>query len=182
MKDGHAKVAGETITFQFKGKSGIRHAVDVRDRRLARAVKACRDLPGYELFQYVDADQRRHSIGSGDVNAHLRAISGDEFTAKDFRTWAGTVSAAVELARQPAFRSAAHARRNVVAAIDVVARRLGNTKAVSRKCYIHPAVIDAYLEGSVISVARTKTAKAGGLSAEERAVVRLLESRLRKAA
>jgi len=182
MKDGHAKVAGETITFQFKGKSGIRHAVDVRDRRLARAVKACRDLPGYELFQYVDADQRRHSIGSGDVNAHLRAISGDEFTAKDFRTWAGTVSAAVELARQPAFRSAAHARRNVVAAIDVVARRLGNTKAVSRKCYIHPAVIDAYLEGSVISAARTKTARAAGLSAEERAVVRLLESRLRKAA
>ena len=181
MKDGHARVAGETVTFQFKGKSGIRHAVDVRDRRLARIVKACRDLPGYELFQYQDANGKRRSIGSGDVNMHLRAITGDDFTAKDFRTWAGTVMAAVELARQPEFRSAAHARRNVAAAIEVVARRLGNTKAVARKCYIHPAVIDAYLEGEVIGAERARVARAGGLNAEERAAVRLLESRMRKA-
>jgi DNA topoisomerase-1 len=181
MKDGHATIAGGTVTFQFKGKSGVRHAIDLHDPRLARIVKACRDLPGYELFQYQDADGTRRSIGSGDVNAHLRQISGHDFTAKDFRTWAGTVMAAVELSRQPPFRSATQAKRNVVAAIDSVAKRLGNTKAVSRKCYIHPAVIESYMDGEVISVPRSRATRAA-LSGEERAVVRLLESRLRKAA
>jgi DNA topoisomerase-1 len=182
MKDGHAIITGGTVTFQFRGKSGIRHAIDLHDPRLARIVKACRDLPGYELFQYQAADGTRRSIGSGDVNAHLRQISGEDFTAKDFRTWAGTVMAATELARQPAFRSATQAKRNVVAAIDAVARRLGNTKAVARKCYIHPAVLEAYMDGHVISVARPRGPRGATLSHEERAVVQLLASRLRKAA
>src|SRR3954467_1433471 len=136
MKDGHAKVQGGKVRFEFRGKSGIEHAIDLEDRRLARIVKACRDLPGYELFQYLDDDGTRQVIDSADVNAYLRQITGQDFTAKDFRTWAGTVLAAQALAAVRAFKSNAEAKRNVVKAIEEVASRLGNTKAVSRKCYI----------------------------------------------
>src|SRR3954464_7410433 len=136
MRDRHAKIRGSEVRFEFRGKSGITHAVDLQDARLARIVKACRDLPGYELFQYVDADGTRQTICSDDVNAYLREISGDEFTAKDFRTWAGTVLAAQALARLSRFRSQTEARRNVLRAIDSVAKRLGNTNAVCRKAYI----------------------------------------------
>jgi DNA topoisomerase-1 len=182
MRDGHAKIQGGTVRFEFRGKSGIEHAIDLEDRRLARIVKACRDLPGYELFQYVDDAGARQEIDSADVNAYLREISGEYFTAKDFRTWAGTVLAAQALASVDRCKSNAEAKRNVVKAIESVAKRLGNTKAVCRKCYIHPAILDAYMDGGTIQTirARARLVKGGSaLSAEESAVVRMIERRLR---
>jgi DNA topoisomerase I len=147
MRDRHARICGASIRFEFRGKSGVAHAVDLHDARLARIVKACRDLPGYELFQYIDEHGRRQSIGSDDVNAYLREVSGDDFTAKDFRTWAGTVLASQALARLARFKSTTEAKRNVAQAIARVADRLGNTRAVCRKAYIHPAVVAAYMGG-----------------------------------
>ncbi|HEY2906954.1 MAG TPA: hypothetical protein VGJ29_13720 [Vicinamibacterales bacterium] len=178
MRDQHAKVQGRRVRFEFRGKSGIQHSVDLHDARLARIVKQCRDLPGYELFQYVDDDGPRQVIDSGDVNAYLREIAGQDFTAKDFRTWAGTVLAAKALAEVAQFASNTEAKRNVVRAIESVAKRLGNTKAVCRKCYIHPAILDAYMEGATISTmkARARTS----LNDEEAAVVKMIERRLRK--
>jgi DNA topoisomerase-1 len=183
MRDGHAKIAGSKVHFEFRGKRGIEHAIDLQDRRLAKIVKACRDLPGYELFQYIDDDGTRQVIDSADVNQYLREISGEEFTAKDFRTWAGTVLAAQALAAVDRFKSNAEAKRNVVKAIESVAKRLGNTKAVCRKCYIHPAILDAYMDGATIQTikARARAAKTGrALNAEESAVVGILEQRLRR--
>jgi DNA topoisomerase-1 len=181
MKDGHAKVQGGKVRFEFRGKSGIEHAIDLEDRRLAKIVKACRDLPGYELFQYVDAAATRQVIDSADVNAYLRELTGQDFTAKDFRTWAGTVLAAQALAAAEAFKSQREAKRNVVRAVESVAKRLGNTKAVCRKCYIHPAILDAYMDGATIQTikARARLARAT-LNSEEAAVVGMIEQRLRK--
>ena len=170
LREKHAKVNGSTVRFEFRGKSKIEHAIDLRDRRLARIVKACRDLPGYELFQYVDDDGDRQVVDSADVNAYVREISGQDFTAKDFRTWAGTVLAARNLAELGPAPSQAETKRNIVRAIEQVAKRLGNTKAVSRKCYIHPAVIDAYQQGVTIA------------SGHEAAVVAVIARRLRKTA
>jgi DNA topoisomerase-1 len=183
MRDMHAKVDGSTVRFEFTGKSGVQHAVDLQDRRLARIVRECRDLPGYELFQYVGDDGTRRAIDSADVNGYLRELCGEDFTAKDFRTWSGTVLAASALANVPRFKSAAQAKRNVVAAVESVAKRLGNTKAVCRKCYIHPAVVDAYLEGTTIRDVRVRPARSknsGALEPEELAVVGLIERSLRK--
>jgi DNA topoisomerase-1 len=176
MRDGHARIEGTTLTFTFRGKSGVRHAVGLHDRRLARIVKACRDLPGQELFQYVDDAGEQRTVDSSDVNAYLKDIAGEAFTAKDFRTWAGTVLAACELSKQPRCTSAADGKRRVATAIEAVARRLGNTRAVSRKCYIHPAVIDAYIRGEVARVkhARRRSARRA-LTPEESAVVLLIE-------
>ena len=149
MRDRHAEVTGATVHFAFRGKSGVRHRIDVRDARLARVVRRCRDLPGHELFQYLDEEGHTHAIDSADVNDYLRETAGEAFTAKDFRTWSGTVLAAVALKEFAAFDSQAQAKRNVVAAIESVAKRLGNTPSVCRKCYVHPAVVDAYLDGSL---------------------------------
>jgi DNA topoisomerase-1 len=170
MRDKHARVNGSAVRFDFRGKHGIQHAIDLRDRRLARIIKSCRELPGYELFKYVDNDGRHQVIDSADVNAYLREISGQDFTAKDFRTWAGTVLAAKALAAIGDFKSTAEAKRNIVRAIDEVAKRLGNTKAVSRKCYIHPAILDAYMQGVTIA------------SADEAAVVAVIARGLKKTA
>jgi DNA topoisomerase-1 len=186
MKDKHARINGRSVRFEFRGKSGIEHEIDLDDARLAKVVKACRDLPGYELFQYIDADGRRQTIDSADVNAYLREVAGEEFTAKDFRTWAGTVLAAQALAGVAAFKSSAEAKRNVAKAIESVAKRLGNTKAVCRKCYIHPAILDAYMDGSTIQTIKARAAKLtrgrSPLSDCERAVVGMIERRLKKTA
>jgi DNA topoisomerase I len=184
MRDRHAVVKGTHVRFEFRGKSGVAHAIDLHDVRLARIVKACRDLPGHELFQYVDDEGTRHTIDSADVNAYLREVSGEDFTAKDFRTWAGTVLAAKALSETDRARSDADARRRIVAAVESVARRLGNTKAVCRKCYIHPIVVEAYLCGVTIEVTQTRSRARHALSAHERAVVRLIQTRerLRKTA
>jgi len=185
MRDRHVNVSGATLTFEFRGKSGIAHAIDLTDRRLAKIVKQSQDLPGYELFQYIDDRGARHSIDASDVNAYLKEISGEEFTAKDFRTWAGTVLAAQALQEFQAFDSKAQAKRNVVQAIESVAKRLGNTKAVCRKCYIHPAVIDLYMDGSLLQtlarrVKKELTRSLQDLPAEEAAVLALLQQRLRR--
>jgi len=186
MRDQHAKINGATVRFEFRGKSRIHHAVGLRDPRLARIVKACRDLPGYELFQYIDGDGTRQALDSADVNTYLREITGEDFTAKDFRTWAGTVLAAKALAASETFKSNADAKRKVVAAIKSVAKRLGNTRSVCRKCYIHPAILDAYMDGATIQTVKARAARlaksTSGLTAEEAAVVGLLERRLRKTA
>lgn len=179
MRDRHVRVNGSSLRFQFRGKSGILHAVDLEDRRLARIVRQSRDLPGFELFQYLDENGERRSIDAADVNAYLKSIAGDEFTAKDFRTWAGTVLAARALHEVAAFDSQAQAKRNVLRAVEAVAKRLGNTRAVCRKCYIHPEVVNAYLDGTL---AATLNRKAGrelrsrlrDLSPEEAAVLALL--------
>ncbi len=187
MRDRHVAVNGETVHFAFRGKSGVRHRIDVHDRRLARIVRRCRDLPGDELFQYVDESGERRTVDSADVNEYLKAAAGEEFTAKDFRTWAGTVLAARALREFREFDSNAQAKRNVVSAIEAVARRLGNTASVCRKCYVHPAVVDAYLDGSLLSSVRQRvehelTANLHELTPEESAVLAFLQERLKREA
>jgi DNA topoisomerase-1 len=183
LRDRHVQIEGTTLRFEFRGKSGVRHSLDLRDRRLAQIVKRCRDLPGYELFQYIDDAGQHQTIESADVNDYLRAISGEDFTAKDFRTWAGTVLAALALQEFESFDSQTQAKKNVVSAIQNVAERLGNTPSVCRKCYVHPAIIDAYLEGETLDALRQRTEQEltgdlANLAPEEAAVLVLLQQRL----
>jgi DNA topoisomerase-1 len=148
LRGRHVEVVGSTISFEFHGKSGVKHEIDLTDPRLATIVRKCQELPGQKLFQYIDEAGAVRNIGSADVNSYLREISGHAFTAKDFRTWAGTRLALKTLQQLPDFTSAAAARRNILRAIELVARRLGNTKTVCRKSYIHPAVFEAYLDST----------------------------------
>lgn len=183
MRNRHVKVAGTTIKFEFRGKSGKQHQVGIKSRRLAAIVKRLQDLPGQELFQYIDENGERQSVGSAEVNDYLREITGEEFTAKDFRTWAGTVLAALALQEFEAFDSAAQAKKNVVTAIEAVAGMLGNTPSVCRKCYIHPAVLEAYADGTMLETLKQRTEEElrGDLSRlrpEEAAVLGLLQQRL----
>ncbi len=152
MRDAHVKVRGASVLFQFKGKSGVRHSVGVQDAPLAHIVKGCRDLPGVELFQYVDDNGRVRDVKASDVNAYLKEISGQPFTAKDFRTWAGTVLACRALVRLGKAPTQAAAKRNSLMAIDAVAGVLGNTRAVCRSSYILPSVVDAYVTGAMARV------------------------------
>lgn len=183
MRDRHVAVTGTTLRFAFRGKSGKHHEIDLHDARLARIVKRTQELPGQELFQYLDHSGARHTVTSTDVNDYLHTIAGDEFSAKDFRTWAGTVLAAVALREFQRFDSYAQAKRNLVAAIESVARKLGNTPAICRKCYVHPVVMESYLVGETIYTLKAraeKTLRSGiaGLSAEEGAVLAFLQRRL----
>ena len=146
----HVAVVGNEMRFEFKGKSGIQHAVSVTDKRIARIIQRCQELRGEELFKYLDDDGRRQEVDAEDVNAYLQGITGREVTAKDFRTWAGTMLAAEALRATGPANSKREAERNIVAAVDMTAKRLGNTRSVCRKYYIHPALIEAYLEGSVL--------------------------------
>ena len=184
MRDRHVEVDGGLIRFKFKGKSGIVHEIDVQDRRLARIVKECQDLPGQELFQYLDDEGQVRDVGSDDVNEYLKEVAGDDFTAKDFRTWAGTVLAALALKEFEEFDSHTQAKRNVMAAIKSVAGKLGNTPAVCRASYIHPRVVDAYLQGTMLDAMRRRAADAMAhvhdLTPEEAAVLALLQRRLAK--
>lgn len=196
MRRKHVTVNGSTLIFRFRGKSGVLHEVGVQDRRLARIVRQCQELPGHELFEYLDAEGQRHTIDSTDVNEYLREVSGGDFTAKDFRTWAGTVLASMALRRFEEFESERQAKKNVVAAIKDVARRLGNTPAVCRKCYVHPGVLECYMAGSLARAAN-KADESGErwegdeallipyeeetLRGEERALMRLLRERAKGA-
>ncbi|HZM35564.1 MAG TPA: DNA topoisomerase IB [Burkholderiales bacterium] len=146
----HVKVDGTMLRFSFRGKSGVEHTIAIADPRLARIVQRCRDMPGEELFRYMDAAGKRQLVSSDDVNAYLRELSGRDVTAKDFRTWGGTMLAAVELRRLGPPASRREADRNIVAAVDAVAERLGNTRAVCRKYYVHPALIQAYRLGHTV--------------------------------
>jgi DNA topoisomerase I len=149
LRDQHVEVKGSTLRFEFRGKSGKRHSVGINDRRLARIVKQCRDLPGQELFQYVDENGRTQDVNSADVNTYLREITGADFTAKDFRTWFGTVLATTALGEFRHAGSKAAAKRDILRAIEAVAGVLGNTPAVCRKSYIHPAILDCYMDRSM---------------------------------
>jgi DNA topoisomerase-1 len=183
LRDRHAEIEGSRVRFRFRGKSGQQHEVGLRDRRLATVVKRCQELRGQELFQYVDEDGAVRDVASDDVNDYLREIAGADFSAKDFRTWAGTVLAYRALhALQPA-GSETDARRNVVAAIRETAGRLGNTPAVARKSYVHPAVVEAYMDGRVggalVEAAEEESVPpAEATPEEEEAVIDLLRQRL----
>jgi DNA topoisomerase-1 len=176
LRDSHVEVTGSRLEFSFRGKSGKDHVVGLEDRRLSRIVKRCQDLPGYELFQYLDEAGQRHSIESADVNAYLREVTEQDFTAKDFRTWAGTVLAACALGAMESPAGGRRAKRNVVRAMEAVASRLGNTPAICRKSYVHPAVVDAYLDGSLSPRLRKRVSSApkNGLRPEEARVLALL--------
>ena len=185
LKDGHAHIRASTITFKFRGKSGKKHILDVRSRKLARIVKRCRDLPGYELFQYLDRSGTPVDVTSSDVNDYLREISGSDFTAKDFRTWAGTVLAARALQEFEKFASPTEAKRNILCAVEAVARMLGNTPAICRRCYVHPVVLDSYLDGTLLEQLRRRAERKLAtqlrkLTPEEAAVLMLLQQTLSK--
>ena len=185
LRDRHVRIDGSEIRFRFRGKSGKEHRISLRDRRLARIVQRCRDVPGYELFQYVDDAGEHHPVDAGDVNDYLREATGEEFTAKDFRTWNGTLAAALALEQFEPFASPTEAKSNVVRAIELVAAQLGNTVAVCRKCYVHPAVLDAYLAGELPAEnAAMAFGSEGGddpLEPEARALLGLLEARAAEA-
>jgi DNA topoisomerase-1 len=180
----HAKVRGATISFNFRGKSGKPQRVDVAHPTLARLVRKCQDLPGQDLFQYVDEAGEVRDVTSGDVNEYLSRITGQDFTAKDFRTWTGTVLAALALREFEPIGSQAKAKRNIVRAIEQVAQRLGNTPTVCKKCYIHPVIFESYLDGALVAALRQTAEREmrtslNRLRPEEAAVVTLLQQRLK---
>jgi DNA topoisomerase-1 len=185
LRSRHVKVRGTEIRFRFRGKGGVEHSLGVSDARVARVVKRLQDLPGQDVFQYVDDDGERRNIDSADVNEYLQEVSGQDFTAKDFRTWTATVLAAQALHEMRQFDGDAEATQNVVKAIENVAARLGNTPAVCRKCYVHPAVTDAYLDGTLLSTikqgADEEIARLDQLGSAEAAVLVLLRHRLGRA-
>ncbi len=184
MRNKHVRIQGSSIRFRFRGKSGIEHHVELESPVLARIARQCQELPGQELFQYLAEDGNVVDVGSADVNEYLREISGMEISAKDFRTWAGTKLAAKALEEFADFESDAAAKRNITRAIERVASRLGNTRTVCRKCYVHPAVIEAYLDRSLVEFLKRRTEQEiQGLShlpAEEAAVLGLLQGRLKQ--
>jgi DNA topoisomerase-1 len=178
MKNRHVKVKGARLRFRFRGKSGREHEVDVTDRRIAKIVAKCQDLPGQDLFEYVDDDSEVRDVTSQDVNDYLREITGQDFTAKDFRTWAGTLLATMALNTQEAFETKKQAKANVKAAICAVAELLGNTPAVCRKCYVHPAIVEAYVSGSQIAEFCNAAKRPANtkLRAVERAILKFLRT------
>ncbi len=182
----HVGVTGSALHFEFKGKSNKIWKLDVRNKRLASIIKACEELPGQHLFQYVDHDGHRHGISSGDVNDYLREITGRDVTAKDFRTWAGTVLAALALHEFGKIDTQAAAKKNVRAAIERVSSRLGNTPTICRKCYVHPEILTSYMSGELLleikqDIERELRDDLPALKPEEAAVLALLETRIKQA-
>ena len=185
LRQRHVRVVGSKLRFDFRGKSGVVHSVAVTDRRIARIVQRCQELPGQELFQYVDDDGTRQSVNAEDVNAYLHDIAGRDVTAKDFRTWAGTMLTAESLRAMGPAPSRRQAEKNIVAAIDRTAERLGNTRSVCRKYYIHPELLQAYLEGAVLPPApetewRERSVTAAPLRQHEAEVLAFLKARLER--
>ncbi len=187
MKDRHVEVKGAKLRFRFRGKSGREHEVDVTDGRIANIISKLQDLPGQDLFQYVDHDGKVRDITSQDVNEYLREITGEDFSAKDFRTWAGTVLIAIALNAQEQFETPKQAKSNINTAIKAVAKILGNTPAICRKCYVHPAVLENYLDQKSIDGLKQTTEDAlekedVDLGSSETAILKFLKSRLTKKA
>jgi DNA topoisomerase-1 len=187
MKDRHVEVKGAKLRFRFRGKSGREHEIDVTDRRTAKIITKLQDLPGQDLFQYLDDDGKRCDISSQDVNEYLREITGEDFSAKDFRTWAGTVLTAIALRAQDKFENQKQAKSNINTAIKAVAKILGNTPAICRKCYVHPAVLESYLDQKSIDGLKQMTEGAlekedVDLRSSEAAVLKFLKSQLTKKA
>lgn len=180
----HVRIDGSKLRFEFRGKSGIEHSVSVADRRISRIVQRCQELPGQELFKYLDDEGRRQTVAAEDVNAYLRETTGEDITAKDFRTWAGTMLAAAALRRMGPASSTREAERNIVRAIDETASRLGNTRTVCRKYYVHPELITAYREGVVLPPEpetpwQPRSGELAKLRRHEEEVLAFLESRKR---
>ncbi|HEY4328200.1 MAG TPA: DNA topoisomerase IB, partial [Phycisphaerae bacterium] len=186
MRDSHVTFSGKRVHFEFRGKSGVDHDIDLDDPKLAKIVKQCQDLPGQELFGYINEKGKPVDVTSNDVNEYLHEIAGEEFTAKDFRTWNATVLAAKALQEISTFDSQAQAKKNVLHAIEQVAKRLGNTRSVCRKCYIHPAVLDAYMDGSLLDTLQQQATRElkniAALAPEEAAILAFLQERLRREA
>jgi len=185
MQGRHVDVKGAKLSFTFRGKSGVKHEIDVNDRRLANIIRKLQDLPGQDIFQYEDETGEVRNVSSQDVNDYLQEITGEDFTAKDFRTWAGTVLTAMALSAQGPVENEAQAKKNIKDAIAAVARILGNTPTVCRKCYVHPVVLDAYLDGDMIEGLKQKTEEAlsenlEDLRAEEAAVMSFIQAKLAK--
>ncbi|MCO8163636.1 DNA topoisomerase IB [Pseudomonas sp. 21LCFQ02] len=172
LRNKHVDIKGSEILFQFRGKSGVEHQISIKDRRMANIIKRCMELPGQNLFQYLDADGQRHGISSSDVNAYLHTLTGADFTAKDYRTWAGSVLALTTL-RKLDWEPESDAKKHIVEMVKNVARQLGNTPAVCRKCYIHPAVLEGFVIGELAKLPRSR--KRQGLSAEEVALAAFLQ-------
>jgi DNA topoisomerase-1 len=180
LQDRHVKIEGSSIKFEFKGKKGVFHKVSLQSRKLAKLVKQCRDIPGKELFQFYDAEGRRCAIGSGDVNSYLHTVTGEDFTAKDFRTWAGSVSALYAFKEAGEFDNITECRKKIVNVLDEVAINLGNTRTVCKKYYVHPTVIKSYEEGTLFNYIKEldeeKDVKAVELNIAEKALLLLLEN------
>ncbi|MFJ7281713.1 DNA topoisomerase IB [Pseudomonas sp. NPDC099000] len=172
LRSRHVEVNGSAILFQFRGKSGVEHQITVKDRRLARIIKRCLEIPGQDLFQYLDENGERHTVSSSDVNAYLQTLTGADFTAKDYRTWAGS-ALALSVLRELQWEPESDAKRHVVEMVKNVARQLGNTPAVCRKCYIHPAVLEGFMLGALAELPRPRLRK--GLRAEEVGLAMFLE-------
>lgn len=190
MQNQHVEIHGAKVHFLFKGKSGVQHSIDLTDKKLAKIIHRCHDIPGHELFQYLDHDGNYHHVDSADVNEYLRSITNEHFTAKDFRTWAGTVLACMMLQELDPYDSGTQAKKNIVATIAAVAQRLGNTPSVCRKCYVHPAVLEHYLHGTMSSEALRSLVSEGGsdtgadphaLRQEEVALLHLLDQQIASA-
>jgi DNA topoisomerase-1 len=185
LKNRHVAVQGNEVRFRFTGKGGKQWSVRVRDRRVAKIMRSCQELPGQELLQYIDEQGNCQDVTSTDVNEYLKAITGKDITAKDFRTWAGTVLAAMALSEIESFDSAAQAKRNLRSAIEKVSARFGNTPTICRKCYIHPEVLNCYMDGNLVldikSQAESELRTAiENMKPEEAAVLALLRDRLAK--
>src|SRR5262249_28561175 len=187
LKGRHVAVNGNEVRFRFTGKSGKQWSLHVRDRRIAKIIRACQELPGQELLQYVDEDGKAQDVTSTDVNDYLKEITGKDVTAKDFRTWAGTVLAAMALNELESFDSAAQAKRNLRSAIEKVAGKLGNTLTICRECYVHPEVLNSYMDGNLVRELKSKAEyelrrDVRDLKPEEAAVLALLRGRLAREA
>jgi DNA topoisomerase-1 len=185
LKNRHVVVEGSEVRFRFTGKSGKQWSLKVRDRRVAKIIKACQELPGQELLQYLDEDRKQQDVTSSDVNAYLNEITGQDITAKDFRTWAGTVLAALALKELQCFDTAAQAKGNLRAAFERVAARLGNTPTICRKCYVHPEVLNSYLDGNLALEIKSEVEselrnELAGLQPEEAAILAMLRGRLKQ--
>jgi len=179
LQDRHVKIEGSNVKFEFKGKKGVFHKIALQSRKLARLVKQCRDIPGKELFQYYNQDGTRCSIGSGDINTYLKNITGEDFTAKDFRTWAGSVSALYAFKEAGEFDTVTECKRKIVSVLDEVAINLGNTRTVCKKYYVHPTIIKSYEEGRLFNYIKEldedKDVKAAELNVAEKALLEILD-------
>ncbi|MBE9048204.1 DNA topoisomerase IB, partial [Pleurocapsales cyanobacterium LEGE 10410] len=178
LRNRHVEIEGTKVKFEFRGKSGVDHEIELKDRRLANIIKQCQEIPGYEIFKYYDESGERQFVDSGDVNEYLQQITGRDFTAKDFRTWAGTLLAAIELEELGEFESETQAKKNITQAIKNVACQLGNRPATCRKYYVHPAILESYQNGSLLplmSETAGKESASDELSPEEQVVLQIIQ-------
>ena len=176
LRDKHVQIDSNTVKFEFIGKKGIKHQIDLKSRKLANLVKKCREIPGYDLFQYYDKDGSHHTVSSTDVNNYLKQITEQDFTAKDFRAWSGTKHALSLFRNIGQFETKTDCNKKVIEVIDSVSSKLGNTRSVCKKYYVHPSVIASYESGSIAKYTEECLTKSNGLDIEEELLLHLLEN------